>query len=268
MTGLAGVSETAVGAAWVRARESARPDRLFDDPYASAFVAAAGADYTSGGRDLFSDHMAFRTRFFDDYLVGSGRRQVVLLAAGLDSRAYRLGWAQGTRLFELDLPALLAFKDGVLGGIGAEAACERVVVPADLREDWPGALRAAGFDPAEPTAWLAEGLLIYLDASAAAGLLTRVGELSAPGSSLSFEHDAAAAERLIERARTMPKLMRVSRLWKGGLGEDAGTWLRARGWSTRTVERSALATRYGRATTGRGGFLVAERDADHETDGE
>ncbi|NUR85639.1 MAG: SAM-dependent methyltransferase [Nonomuraea sp.] len=252
-----GVEKTAVGVAWLRARESERSDRLFDDPYASAFVAAAG--HPGGGPGLFGDHLAFRTRFFDDYLRESGRTQVVLLAAGLDSRAYRLEWAPGTRLFELDLPELLTFKDGVLADLGVTPACERVAVPVDLREDWPGALRAAGFDPARPTAWLVEGLLIYLSAAEAAGLLDQVGTLSAPGSRLAFEHDPAAAARLMDRARTMPELRRVATLWKGGLGEDAAPWLEARGWRTRVWARAELAARYDRHARSGGAFLSAER---------
>ncbi|NUP76812.1 MAG: SAM-dependent methyltransferase [Nonomuraea sp.] len=251
-----GVARTAVGAAWLRARESERPDRLFDDPYASAFVAAAG--HRDEGPGPFGDHLVFRTRFFDDHLRDTGCGQVVLLAAGLDSRAFRLAWPSGVRLFELDLPELLAFKDGVLGELGARARCERVAVPVDLREAWPAALRAAGFDPARPTAWLAEGLLIYLGAEEAGRLLDEVGALSAPGSTLAFEHDPATAAELIERARTMPELRRVAALWKGGLREDATTWLGARGWRTRIVERAALAERYGRPARD-GGFLVAER---------
>ncbi|MFG1702139.1 SAM-dependent methyltransferase [Nonomuraea sp. M3C6] len=264
MTELTGVAKTAVGAAWVRAQESERADRLFDDPYARMFVEAAGTDHRGGARDFFGDHLVFRTRFFDDYLTAAGCAQVVLLACGLDSRAYRLDWPGGVRVFELDLPELLAFKDRVLAG--AEPRCERVAVPVDLREDWPRALRAAGFEPGEPTAWLAEGLLIYLSAAESAALLTRVGELSAPGSRLAFEHDSAAAADLMERARAMPSMRRVAALWKGGLGEDAATWLGARGWRARTVERAELASRYGRPSSGRGGFLVAEREAGHKTD--
>jgi methyltransferase (TIGR00027 family) len=261
MTEITGVAKTAVGAAWVRAKESERPDRLFDDPYAGAFVAAAGADHRSGARDHFGDHLVLRTRFFDDYLLGSGCGQVVLLAAGLDSRAFRLDWAPGVRLFELDLPELLAFKDGVLAGMGATARCERVAVPVDLREDWPGALRAAGFDPARPAAWLVEGLLIYLTAAEAGRLLDEVAALSAPGSRLASEHDAEQAADLLERARTTPALRRVATLWKGGLDEDTATWLNARGWRARAVERAGLAAEYGRPAPGHGGFLVAERTA-------
>ncbi|MEV4396303.1 SAM-dependent methyltransferase [Nonomuraea sp. NPDC049607] len=263
-----GVAKTAVGAAWLRARESERPDRLFDDPYAAAFVAAAETERADAGRGsgaagLFGDHLVFRTRFFDDYLSESGCGQVVLVAAGLDSRAYRLDWPPGVRLFELDLPELLAFKDGVLRGLGATARCERVPVPVDLREDWPGSLRAAGFDPARPTAWLAEGLLIYLSPAEAARLLDGIGALSAAGSGLAFEHDPAASAALAERARTMPELRRIATLWKGGLGEDAVARLNARGWRARTVDASALAARYGRRAPG-GAFLTATRsDADH-----
>ncbi|YCK39272.1 SAM-dependent methyltransferase [Actinomadura sp. ATCC 39365] len=263
-----GVARTAVGAAWLRARESERPDRLFEDPYAGAFVAAADAGPPDAGRgsgagDLFSDHLVFRTRFFDDHLSDSGCDQVVLLAAGLDARAFRLDWPPGVRLFELDLPELLAFKDGVLRGLAATARCERVPVPVDLREDWPGSLRAAGFDPARPTAWLIEGLLIYLSPAEAGRLLDGVRALSAAGSRLAFEYDPAAAALLAERARTMPELRRIATLWKGGPGEDAVARLTARGWRVRTVDASTLATRYGRPAP-RGGFLTAVlSDADH-----
>ncbi|MFI9591951.1 SAM-dependent methyltransferase [Nonomuraea sp. NPDC052265] len=263
-----GVARTAVGAARLRARESERPDRLFDDPYAGAFVAAADAGQADAGRgsgagDLFSDHLVFRTRFFDDYLSGSGCDQVVLPAAGLDSRAFRLDWPAGTRLFELDLPELLAFKDGVLRELDTTARCERVPVPVDLREDWPGSLRAAGFDPARPTAWLAEGLLIYLSPAEAGRLLDGIGALSAAGSRLAFEYAPGAAAALAERVTAMPELRRIATLWKGGPGEDAVARLEADGWRARTVDASTLATRYGRRAPS-GGFLTAVRsDADH-----
>ncbi|MCK2218925.1 SAM-dependent methyltransferase [Actinomadura sp. ATCC 31491] len=254
MTELPDVARTAIGAARLRAQESERPDRLFDDPYAKAFATGEGPV-----RELFADHLAFRTRFFDDHLLGAGLSQVVLVAAGLDSRAYRLPWPPGLRLFELDLPELLAYKDGVLARLGAEPRCERVPVPVDLREDWPAALRAAGFDPAVPAAWLAEGLLIYLSAAEAGELLTRIGALAAPGSSLAFEHDAGGAARLMAAARTRPAMGRLAELWKGGLGEDAPAWLAARGWRPRTVGRAELAERYGRRWEGAGGFLTALR---------
>jgi methyltransferase (TIGR00027 family) len=148
---LAGVSETALGAAEMRAEESRRTDRLFDDPYAAAFVEAAPPlfpDIPSIADDAALAALieasitgvAIRTRFYDDYLSAAsaaGCSQVVLLAAGLDTRAFRLGWPAGVRVFEIDLPGLFAFKERVLAGLGAIPRCERTVVAVDLREDWP-----------------------------------------------------------------------------------------------------------------------------------
>src|SRR5215468_4699251 len=174
---LAEVSKTAIGVALVRAMESQRPDRLFNDPFAMRFIAAApeylseraqrrqseGGDGPTPMGAALAAHIAVRTRFYDTYLLqacGQGCRQVVLLAAGLDSRAYRLDFPPGVRLFELDLPPVLAFKERVLAGHTPN--CERIAVPVDLSTEWAGALRQAGFDPTAPTAWLIEGLLIYL----------------------------------------------------------------------------------------------------------
>ncbi|WP_235486681.1 SAM-dependent methyltransferase, partial [Frankia sp. AvcI1] len=150
----AGVGLTAVGMAWVRARESARRDRLFDDPYAEAFVEAAGGPAAAGPAgafarfiDVVDSHGVQRTRFFDDYLTraaDAGQRQFVLLAAGLDTRAHRLSWPAGTRLFEVDLPEMLTFKQAVLDTRHATARAERITVPADLAGDWSSALTRAG----------------------------------------------------------------------------------------------------------------------------
>jgi len=161
-----GVGKTALGVAMVRAGESRRPDRLFDDPYAEGFLAAApglfdveqpaapaGAGELASWGAEFSAHAVIRTRFFDDYLLDATRNgvhQVVLLAAGLDTRAYRLGWPDGVRLYELDLPGVLEFKERVLDERAAVPSCQRTSVPVDLRADWTvdlsarSALRAAG----------------------------------------------------------------------------------------------------------------------------
>jgi methyltransferase (TIGR00027 family) len=211
MTGrepLAGVGRTALGVAYVRAQESRRRDRLFDDPYAQAFVDAA-PDSLPATRDeaerrlsgmmtlgaVFGWHAIIRTRFFDDYLTEAchaGCSQVVLLAAGLDTRAFRLGWPEGTRLFEIDLPDVMSFKHRVLADQSALPRCQRMVIAADLREAWPAHLVAGGFDPLSATAWLVEGLLIYLSADEATRLLTDITVLSAPGSHLAFEHGSIA----------------------------------------------------------------------------
>jgi methyltransferase (TIGR00027 family) len=276
---LRGVGKTALGVAAVRARESQRKDRLFNDPYAQRFVDAAPGAFpgepTSAGNlatlgplaslgEVFFFHAVVRTRFFDDYLItatAAGCRQVVLLAAGLDARAFRLPWPDGVRVFELDLPGVLVFKEAVLAGCGAVPGCTRTVVPADLREDWATELVAAGFDRAAPTAWLAEGLLLYLTADEAARLLTETGELSAPDSQLSFEHGTIADTALLTQARAMPAMAQYTSLWKGGLGVDAPGWLSRHGWQPQLHDRAELAASYGRPVPGpsSGGFLTAVR---------
>jgi methyltransferase (TIGR00027 family) len=276
---LSGVGATSLGVARARAWESRRPDRLFDDPYAAAFAAAGTDDHTpartapatpvtatpatptapTAGRARLAFHVIIRTRFYDDYLIAAaeaGCRQVVLLAAGLDTRAYRLPWPGGVRLYELDLPEVLAFKERVLAEQGAVARCERTAVPADLREDWPALLTAAGFDPSARTAWLVEGLLVYLTAEDAARVLTRLTGLSAPGSRLSVERNNAASV-IAERDRS--GLEEYARLWKGGLGEDTAGRLAAEGWHTETHELTDVAASYGRPapSASLSGFLTA-----------
>jgi methyltransferase (TIGR00027 family) len=270
--GLSGVGGTSLGVARARAWESRRPDRLFDDPYAAAFAAAGGTgDGTPPApgphRARLAFHVIIRTRFYDDYLLAAaeaGHRQVVLLAAGLDTRAYRLPWPDGVRLYELDLPEVLTFKERVLTGRSAVARCERITLPADLREDWPARLTDAGFDPAAPTAWLVEGLLVYLTAEEAALLLTRVGELSAPGSRSSFERNNAAS-MIAEGDRT--GIEEYASLWKGGLGQDTAGWLIDHGWRTEVHALSDVAASYGRPVTGGSlsGFLTATYTPDDLT---
>ncbi|AEW98790.1 SAM-dependent methyltransferase [Streptantibioticus cattleyicolor] len=244
---LGAVSATAISVARARAYESARPDRLFHDPYAAAFVAAYGEprrnDRTPGplARALLL-HVVHRTRFYDDRLLASGHRQVVLLAAGLDTRAYRLDWPPRTRLYEVDLPAVLDLKHAVLAERGAVPRCDRTAVPADLVDPgWPEQLRAAGFDPAEPTAWLVEGLLVYLTAEQAARLMTTVTALSAPGSHLALERG-----RDLAAVPPDPSVRHITTLWKGGLGPGTADWLRAHGWAPETHPLDAVAARHGR----------------------
>jgi methyltransferase (TIGR00027 family) len=240
------VSRTAIGVARLRALESRRPDRLFDDPYAAAFVPEGTADAATDS--VFRQHVAVRTRFYDDYLLTSGCRQVVLLAAGLDTRAFRLPWPPGIRLFELDLPELVAYKEDVLASRRAEPRCERTVIGVDLRDDWPARLVSAGFRIAEPTAWLVEGLLVYLSAADAANLLSRVTELSAPGSGISCEHH--------DRPRTTtgqerdPRLRRLLALWQGGLGTRTAAWLAEHDWHVEVHDGQRLARSYGRDEPG------------------
>jgi methyltransferase (TIGR00027 family) len=271
---LDGVSETALGAAEMRAEESRRPDRLCDDPHAAAFVAAAPTLFPdlpsladdpqlSALKDEFVAGIAIRTRFYDDYLLAAcaaGCRQVVILAAGLDARAFRLDWPAGTRLFELDLPNLFAFKETVLAQQHATTKCARTVVAVDLRDDWSASLQAAGFERNLPSAWTAEGLLPYLSNDDAMRLLTAVGELSTARSQLSFEYDDFAADSTLSRLRAMPGMEEVASMWAGGLREHPAEWLRRHGWRVRTHDRATLARSYGRPladTTG--GFVTAVR---------
>lgn len=267
-----GVGRTALGVAGVRAFESERPDRLFDDPYAHLFLRAAGVPDgfrrpPSEARVAMARHIVLRTRFFDDYLqqaAADGLRQVVLLAAGLDARAFRLPWPAGTRLFELDLPESLAFKEGVLRRAGARPRCARTVLPVDLREDWATAVAGAGFDPAEPTAWLIEGLLIYLGKEAAAALLETVGRLSAPGSRLALVH--SGMRETVRLSREDAGMSAATSLWRGGLGADPALWLGHRGWDIRPYGTAELAAAYGTARPEVAGagttFLIATRRAD------
>jgi methyltransferase (TIGR00027 family) len=244
---LRGIGRTALWVAKMRAAEGARPDRLFDDRLAGAFVAAAGLD-TVGGLALppgANEFLAIRTRFYDDYLREAGSRQVVVLAAGLDSRAFRLAWPPGVRFFELDLPEVFEFKEAVLAAHGAVAGCTRVVVPADLRGDWPEPLRAAGFDPATPTAWLVEGLLLYLTRADNDRLVDTLTALSASGSRLAFDHmrstanDRAPVRETEEVARTM------GAGFQSFLDDPVG-WLAAHGWHAVVDRIPALAESYGR----------------------
>lgn len=262
MTGseLPPVSRTALGVAALRALESNRPDRLFGDPFAAAFFVAGKAMFPAPERvlpegepslgRLFAGQVAIRTRFYDEFLLAAAKHgcaQVVLLAAGLDARPFRLDWPQGLRLFELDLPGVLEFKARVLAGIAAQPRCARIVVPGDLREDWAGALRAAGFDAVVPTAWLIEGLMIYLARDEAAVLLSTVGELSAPGSETAFEHrPSGEGDDIVTRAKGLSTGQEVTDLWKGGLGPDAPDWLVEHGWRPQTYAGPEIAAGYGR----------------------
>lgn len=247
---LRGVSRTALWVAMMRVAEGARPDRLFDDRLAGEFVAAAGLG-TGAGMTIppgASDFLAIRTRFYDDYLLAAcaaGPRQVVVLAAGLDSRAFRLGLPAGVRCYELDLPEVFEFKEAVVAKHGASASCSRVVVPADLREDWPKSLRAAGFDPAAPTAWLAEGLLLYLPASDNDRLVGALTELSAPGSRFAFDHmESSAATHTIVR-ETAEVVRKMGTTFMSSLDDPVG-WLAAHGWRGTTDRVPALGVSYGR----------------------
>jgi methyltransferase (TIGR00027 family) len=259
----------------MRARESGRTDRLFDDPYAAALVAAAAPVFDDGPSSAddaslaeleaaFDVSVAVRTRFYDDFALAAsaaGCRQVVLLGAGLDTRAFRLQWPTGLRLFELDLPEVLAFKERVLSQRGAEPRCMRIGVAVDLREDWPVALLSAGFRPTARSAWIAEGLVPYLADDDAQRLLITIGTLSSPGSQLRLDHANIPDDSLLAQAHAMPAMEEIASMWRGGLSGNAIVWLREQGWRVETFNSASLREQYGRHTQhdSDDGFLAATR---------
>ena len=249
------VGSTALFVATARALEAQKPDPLAIDPFAEVFCRAVGGDAADvlDGKDPdnqlktpdwgqhFVNFQAARTRYFDDYFhraADAGIRQVVILAAGLDSRAYRLGWPDGTTIFELDRPQVLDFKRAVLAERQAKPNAERREVAIDLREDWPQALRDSGFDVAKPSAWIAEGLLIYLPAAAEEQLFTGIDALAAPGSHAAVEdsapmppeaHQAAVEE---ERAAVDKRDQRVFfQLVYNERHAPADQWFGEHGWT-------------------------------------
>lgn len=185
------VADTGVLVAAIRAEETRRADRLFEDPFAHKLAGEHGqrmlADAVAASGDKSTLQIVVRTRFWDEALLHAVPpvKQVVILAAGLDARAYRLAWPQDTTVFELDQPAVIEAKADALAG--DEPRCRRVALGVDLTEDWTETLRVNGFDPEAPTVWLMEGLLPYLDESAVHTLFGRVDALSAPGSVLLYD---------------------------------------------------------------------------------
>lgn len=178
-----------------RAQEHARPDRLFEDPYASVLAGPEGAELWSRLEQSWSQWdqqfpaptelygaVSIRTRFFDDILVSlvreEGVDQVVLLGAGMDTRAFRHQLPTTVAVFELDYPELLAIKDDRLQQIGASPSCRRVTVGTDLTTDWTTDLLQSGFKPERTTAWLLEGLLVFLEDVEVHQLLNRLSTLA------------------------------------------------------------------------------------------
>ncbi|MEV6714012.1 SAM-dependent methyltransferase [Lentzea sp. NPDC051208] len=242
-----GVARTAVLIAAARANEQSHPRRLFDDPLAAGLVEAAGsASDLNGVRTLAGDHFVLRTRYFDDELLGTPQPQVVIMAAGLDTRAFRLRWPPGTTLFELDLPELIEFKEDALREQLARPACERVAVPCDLRDDWATALIRAGFDPKRPTAWLLEGLFMFLPPDAGEQILYWVSALSARGSTLALEHVNHAFRELPQMKPVHQRFDALDARWRSDV-EDPVEWLDGYGWHATVTHQVDLAARHDRA---------------------
>ncbi len=248
------VGSTALFVATARALEAQKPDPLAVDPFAGIFCRAVGGSAaevldghvpdhqlkTPDFGEHFVNYQGARTRYFDHYLLRAaeaGVRQVVILAAGLDSRAYRLDWPGETTIFELDRPQVLDFKREVLGEQGATPRAERREIAVDLREDWAQALRDSGFDAAQPSAWIAEGLLVYLPAAAQQQLFTGIDLMASAGSHVAVEDAApmpaeafAAAVEAERAARAKGEERLFFQLIYNERHAPAEVWLREHGW--------------------------------------
>ena len=266
------VGATATMVAAARAMASRAPDPLIDDPFAEPLVRAVGLEFfvklVDGEVSMMEsddpnfnplrviDVMAVRTKFFDDFFLTSttaGIRQAVILASGLDSRAYRLPWPPGTVVYEIDQQAVIGFKTGTLSALGANPAAEHRPVAVDLRDDWPAALRANGFDASQPTAWSAEGLLAYLPPDAQDRLFDHITALSANGSRLATEFHPDGPAAMAERQKVMADQWKqrgldldLSTLMYHGERTPATDYLAAHGWRLSTQTRTEVFAAYGR----------------------
>ena len=263
------VGATATMVAASRAVASQGPDALLDDPLADPLVRAVGLDpfvrIIDGEIDFEDDplfnrkaraqQITVRTRFFDNFFTGAtnhGMRQAVILASGLDTRAYRLRWPAGTVVYEIDQPQVIAFKTDTLAGLGAVPTAERRAIAIDLRNDWPAALRESGFDITQPTAWSAEGLLPYLPPEAQDRLFDNITALSAPGSRLATEHvpdpNAFSDERLqriSERWRRFGFDLNAADLFYRGERSVVVDYLTTHGWQVTAHPAKELYARNG-----------------------
>jgi methyltransferase (TIGR00027 family) len=265
------VGATATMVAAGRAMATKDPRGLINDPFAEPLVRAVGVDFFTkmmdGELDLDAienatpvrmqamiDGMAVRTKYFDDYFINAtdgGVRQAVILASGLDSRAYRLPWPPGTVVYEIDQPRVIEFKTTTLAGIGAEPSATRRTIPIDLRAEWPAALQAAGLDTTAPTAWLAEGLLIYLPPEAQDRLFDNITALSAPGSTIATEFVPGIIDFDADRVREMSSSFRdhgididMASLVYTGERNHVVDYLRSKGWDVEGVTRTELFKRH------------------------
>ncbi|MFV8054190.1 SAM-dependent methyltransferase [Mycobacterium sp. 48b] len=264
------VGATALAVAMARAHETASDTPLFTDPCAQLFLDAAAA---RGWRPptgamaqrirAIGNYAAARTKWFDEFFLAAGAagiRQSVILAAGLDARAWRLPWIHDSVVFEIDQPQVLQFKEQVLAAHGVAPKARHVAVAVDLRQDWPKALRDAGFDVTEPTAWSVEGLLPYLPADAQDLLFERITELSARDSRIAVEAFSAGffSEDHLARRRDRIEQMRAEaaeagddmpdpeRLWFVEDRAHVPDWLAEHCWDVGALPADDLMARYHR----------------------
>ncbi|VBA47567.1 Putative S-adenosyl-L-methionine-dependent methyltransferase [Mycobacterium attenuatum] len=264
------VGATATMVAAARALASTAADPIVVDSFAAPLVRAVGLDFFTrlvdgditrddqAERELqfITESIAVRTRFFDEFFRDAARdglRQYVILAAGLDARAYRLPWPSDSVVYEIDQPAVVEFKSTTMSQLGAVPAAQRQTVSIDLRDDWPNALRHSGFDDTQPTAWSAEGLLMYLPPEAQDRLFDNITELSSAGSRLATEYHPDTGSTLAQRAQeftqrwtTLGCDIDLTGLFYDGERSNVVDYLTGRGWLVGTRPRRELFTDYGR----------------------
>jgi len=268
-----GATATMVAAARALATEDTNP--IINDPFAAPLVRAVGIDFftrvvdgaisptlgenagDNGSAELQTetDSLAVRTKFFDEFFVNAAKAgigQAVILAAGLDARAYRLPWPAGSVVYEVDQPQVVTFKTETMTRLGAEPAAERRTVSVDLRDDWPAALRESGFDATKPSAWSAEGLLMYLPPEAQDRLFDHITALSAPGSQLATEYHPDSGSTMAERGQAMSDRwanlgcdVDLSGLFYEGDRNNVADYLSERGWQVAARNRRELFGEYG-----------------------
>lgn len=248
------VIATARWAAAQRAQENDRDPPLFVDPLAAVLAGEFGREALRRSRDANPHHeataafLAVRTRFLDEVALRAahgGIRQVVLLGAGMDTRAFRLGWPDGVALYELDQPDLLEEKASLLRDAGAAPSCRRVAVPADLEGDWPSALTGAGMSPGRPTAWLLEGLLYYFDSAGAERIVGLLSRLSAAGSVLGADLVSAAYITSPSTSAALGQMARQGFPWRFG-SDEPEAFLARHGWRARVLQPGDPGADYGR----------------------
>jgi methyltransferase (TIGR00027 family) len=290
-----GATATMVAAARAVATKADNP--LINDQFAEPLVRAVGVDFLTkwatgdlDAADIDDDEstwklehmpaaMAARTRFFDAFFrdaTQAGIRQAVILASGLDARAYRLGWPDGMTVFEVDQPQVIAFKTETLADLGAEPTADRRPVAIDLRQDWPAALVEASFDHTQPTAWIAEGLLGYLPPEAQDRLLDNISALSADGSRLATEAIPDMPEVDHEKAREM--MRKATEKWRAhgfdleftelgyeGDRNDVAAYLNTLGWQSTGKPMSQLLADNGLPAMPQGNDSVSMADTIYYT---
>ena len=243
------LSATARWIAAARAGESARGDRLFNDPWAEALAGKEGLRWQEQRTQDSLASILLRTRFFDDFLRRTTEeqviRQIVLLAAGLDTRAFRLSWPEGTRVFELDRPSVLREKERVLRSARAQPACQRRAIGADLTKAWQEKLVRAGFDLGSPSCWLMEGFLFYLSGEKLRKLLDQVARLAVSGSWMGFDiiNGVMLTSALTRQWVQMQAASGAP--WIGTLDDPAG-FLSERGWKAVLTQAGQPDANHGR----------------------